>query len=211
MTALTHQTTRAFSRSTTKIPQALMLAGVGSLCAVSSTTAEAGWFKRHGTNIALEVAQVAAPEPVRGTVEFIDTIRDTGATAVGAGTTYAVLGSSGPVIMGKLAAVGGPVTAGGVSGFGVAGLQNRYLYSDCKNANACDAAATAGYLGAGAGLAGATALGATYGVGATGLATIGSMVGGGMAAGAIGLIALPAVGAVAVGAGVYGLVSLFQH
>jgi hypothetical protein len=185
----------------------LALAGAGSLCCLSDIVQAADWNK-HALDAALEIGQIAAPAPVGQVLEVVDTVRDTSAAAAGAATAYSVAGASGPAIMGKLAVVGGPVSVGTVSGFGVAGLQDKYLYSDCDHADACDAASVAGYVGAGAGMAGAAALGASYGLGASGLAAIGGLVGGGMAVGVAGLIALPAMGAVAIGAGVYGIASL---
>lgn len=198
----------------TQIPVALMVAGIGSLCCVGNAAEAAGptnGFAKYAPDVAWEVAQMVAPEPIDSALKTIDTVKDTAATVAGVATASAVIGSSGPAILSTLSAAGGPVTTGALSGFGVAGLQNKYLYSDCDNSTACDAASVAGYVGAGAGMASAAALGATYGVGATGLAAIGGMVGGGMAVGAAGLIALPALGAVAIGAGVYGLVSWFSN
>ncbi|MEA3641655.1 MAG: hypothetical protein VBE63_17180 [Lamprobacter sp.] len=205
MTASTHPAIH----SAKTLPFSLLFVGASALCVVSAS-AEAGGWRSHGTDAALEAGQLFAPPSTSAALEMVDAVRDTAATASGVMTAASVTGSSGPVILGNLATAGGPVAAGALSGFGVAGLQNKYLYSDCENVDACDAAAIAGYAGAGAGVAGATALGAAYGVGASGLATIGGMVGGGMAAGAVGLIALPAVTAVAIGAGVYGIVSLFS-
>lgn len=153
------------------------------------------------------VQEVAVAASVDEALDAIETTRDVTATAAGAYTTSSVLGSSAPVILSTLKAAGGPVSAGAAAGLGVAGIQSKFLYSDCDNATACDAAAVSGYVGAGAGAASAVALAASYGVGASGLAGIGALVGGGMAVGATALIALPAVGAVAIGAGVYGIAS----
>ncbi|MCC7279614.1 MAG: hypothetical protein IT487_15040 [Chromatiaceae bacterium] len=199
MTAITHRPT--------KTPLALLLA-LGGILACASGTVQASKWKNHATDAALEAAQITAPEPVLETMEAVDAVRDSAASASGVAAVYGVAGNSAPVILGSLKAVGGPVAVGAVSGFGVAGLQSKILYSECDNANACDAAAYAGYAGAGAGTLGAAALGVSYGVGASGLATIGGLVGGGMAAGAIGLIALPAAGAILIGAAVYGTASL---
>lgn len=195
------------TRGFTKTRLTLVLAGASSLCCITETAQAIDW-KKHAVDSALEVGQIAAPAPVGQVLEVVDTVRDTSAAAAGAAAAYSVAGVSGPAIMGNLAVVGGPVSAGALSGFGVAGLQSKYLYSDCDNADACDAASVGGYAGAGVGLASAAVLGTTYGVGASGLAAIGGLVGGGMAVGAMGLIALPAAGAVAIGAGIYGLVSL---
>lgn len=210
MTARTHQAICAdqATHAPKTLAFALTLVGFGALCCAGADV-HAGGLRQHGTDAVLTIGQAVAPHPVDTAFEIADTIKDTAATAAGVTTTASVVGSSGPVILSNLSAAGGPVTAGALSGFGVAGLQDKYLYSDCDNADACDAAAVAGYVGAGAGVAGAAALGATYGVGASGLAAIGGMVGGGMAAGAVGLMALPVLGAVAVGAGVYGIASLF--
>lgn len=200
----------ALTRRSTKTRFALALAGTGAFCCFGSVAQAAEWNK-HAVDAVLEFGQIAAPKPVAEVLEKVDTVRDAAATVTGAATAYSVVGVSGPTILGNLATVGGPVGAGAMSGFGVAGLQSKYLYADCDNADACDAAAVAGYVGAGAGTASALALGASYGLGASGLAAIGGLVGGGMAVGAVGLIALPAIGAAAIGAGVYGIASLLTN
>jgi hypothetical protein len=61
---------------------------------------------------------------------------------------------------------------------------NDYLYSDCQNKNACEAAKVGTLAGAATGTAGIVATVAAVGANAMGLATIGATVGGGMAAGA---------------------------
>ncbi|MGB4334938.1 MAG: hypothetical protein WBJ41_08895 [Chromatiaceae bacterium] len=165
-------------------------------------------WKQHGTDAAVEGAKFGAEQVTDGdlvatAVQVVDTAVDSAATASGAGTAIAVVSKSGPAILSTLKVAGGPVAAGGAAGFGVAGLQEKYLYSDCDQQTACDVAAISGYAGAAAGTAGAVGLSATFGLGASGLAGIGAMVGGGMAAGAVTLITLPAVAAVAVAGGAY--------
>lgn len=131
-----------------QIPSFLVLTGLGAWCCLSPV-AEASSWKQHTADLALEIGQLTAPAPVVEMLESADMVRDTSATAAGATTAISVVGSSGPVILSKLAAVGGPVAAGALSGFDVAGVQNKLLYSDCDNADACDATAVAGYAGAG--------------------------------------------------------------
>lgn len=165
-------------------------------------------WKQHGTDAAIEgtkigLEQVTGGELMEDAVKVVDTAVDSAATASGAGTAIAVVSKSGPAILNTLKAAGGPVAAGGAAGFGVAGLQEKYLYDDCDKQTACDVAAISGYVGAAAGTVGTVGLGATFGLGASGLAGIGTLVGGGMAAGAVTLIALPAVAAVAVAGGAY--------
>ncbi len=193
---------------TTPIILSILCGGV--LCAVSAG-AGANDKLTASNKLAKDLAWVAseaiAPAPLDQAIGAANTAKDVAAAGAGAYTASTVLGSSAPMILTTLKAVGGPVIAGAASGASIASLQSKYLYSDCEKTTACDAVSVSGYVGAGAGTAGAVALGAAYGVGASGLAGIGGLVGGGMAAGAISLIALPAVGAIAIGAGVYGVVS----
>ena len=165
-------------------------------------------WKQHGKDAAIEGAkigleQVPGGELMEDAVNVVDTAFDSVATVSGTGTAIAVVSKSGPAILSTLKAAGGPVAAGGAAGFGVAGLQEKYLYDDCDKQAACDVAAISGYVGAAAGTVGTVGLGATFGLGASGLAGVGALVGGGMAAGAVTLIALPAVAAVAVAGGAY--------
>lgn len=165
-------------------------------------------WKQHGTDAAVEgtklgVEQVTDEDLMAKAVKVVDTAVDSVATASGAGTAIAVVSKSGPAILSTLKAAGGPVAAGGAAGFGVAGLQEKYLYDDCNKQTACDVAAISGYVGAAAGTAGTVGLAASFGLGASGLAGVGAMVGGGMAVGAVTLISLPAVAAVAVAGGAY--------
>ncbi len=104
-------------------------------------------------------------------------------------------GGVGPVIISTI--------AGGAAGFGTAKLMNDYLYSDCQNQNACEAAKVGTLAGAATGTAGIVATVAAVGADAMGLATIGATVGGGMAAGAAVLVAAPVVAAVAIGGATY--------
>lgn len=191
----THATPR------TLLPLVPVLCGLGLLG--TPGLAQAANWKAHGTDAALEAAQMTGSETLDQAFAVADTVNDTAATAFGANAAAAVLGKSGPAILTSLKAAGGPVASGSALGFGVAGLQDKFLYSDCTAATACDVAAVSGYVGAGLGTATAVGLGATYGVGAAGLAGIGTLIGGGMAAGAMTLIALPAVAAVAVAGGAY--------
>ncbi len=165
-------------------------------------------WKQHGRDAAIEGTKIGLElvpggELMEQAVKVVDTAVDSAATASGTSTAIAVVSKSGPAILSTLKAAGGPVAAGGTAGFGVAGLQEKYLYDDCDKQAACDVAAISGYVGAAAGTVGTVGLGASFGLGASGLAGIGALVGGGMAAGAVTLIALPAVAAVAVAGGAY--------
>lgn len=165
-------------------------------------------WKQHGRDAAIEGGKIGLDlvpggELMEQAVKVVDTAVDSAATASGTSTAIAVVSKSGPAILSTLKAAGGPVAAGGTAGFGVAGLQEKYLYDDCDKQAACDVAAISGYVGAAAGTVGTVGLGASFGLGASGLASIGALVGGGMAAGAVTLIALPAVAAVAVAGGAY--------
>lgn len=131
------------------------------------------------------------------------------------GTAAAVTGASGASIMSTMATagavVGGGVAAGvglvgGFGGVGAAHLMNKYLYSDCKNQTACDAAQVGTYTGAAVGTAASVGALAVAGAGPVGLATIGATIGGGMAAGATAVVAAPIVAAAAIGGLVYWLV-----
>ncbi|MFB1487682.1 MULTISPECIES: hypothetical protein [unclassified Thiocapsa] len=197
--------------ATARSPLVLTLLGVGLVLATSAVDAAGNPTvdRRHVRDLAQDAALGAgehwAPAPLDEAFGAVNTVKDVAAVAAGTATVHGVAGSSAATILGTLNVAGGPLIVGGGAGFGLAGLQAKYLYSDCADRNACDAAAVSGYVGAGVGTAAAVGLAGTYGVGAAGLAGIGTLVGGGMAAGAVTLVALPAVGVIAFGGGAYAL------
>lgn len=191
----------------------LVLALVGAGLYLTTTAVEAAGNqtgdRRHARDLAQDAVLGAgehwAPAPLDDAFGTVNTVKDVAAVAAGTATVHGVVGSSAATILSTLNVAGGPLIVGGGAGFGLAGLQAKYLYSDCTDQTACDAAAVSGYVGAGLGTAAAVGLGTTYGVGAAGLAGIGALVGGSMAAGAVTLVVLPAVGVIALGGGVYAI------
>jgi len=158
---------------------------------------------------ACQIIDVVENVSICGDIQSLVSIGEVG------GAITAVSGASGASIMSTMATIGGVIGGGVIAGTGIVGgfgglgsahLMNEYLYSDCKNQTACNAAQVGTYTGVAVGTVASVGTLAVVGAGPVGLATIGAAVGGGMAAGATAVVAAPIIAAAAIGGFVYWLV-----
>lgn len=194
--------------------QSLVIAAVTLSLAATSAQAQVGSLLREtqkaadGVAVGSALGAKVADAETRPVLEQVGEMADTLGSALAVGETAAagaaIAQGSGAVIMKTLAAAGGPVAAGGLTGLSAAHLMNKTLYSDCVDQEACDAAQVGTYVGAAAGTMATAGAVMAAGAGPAGLAAIGA---GSMAVGAGMLLAAPVVGAAAVGALVYWLFS----